>query len=385
MDESGFTAVNSRSAGSWDVHSIPHGFQLIVFRYLARQVWLTTAVVALILLGVAVISRFVQYLGEAASGQKAVDALLLIMLYRLPEFLLVILPLALLLGIVLAYGRMYAENEMVSLMGAGIGQTRLLRITQGIAGAVMALMAVLSLGLAPWGMRHAEAIVQDQEQLTELDLIVAGQFRSFSDGDRVTWVEAVSDSEAGGRELRNVFVALAGEDNAPVIVLADSARPVLDEATGARYMRMDRVAQYDGVPGDAQFRLGRFDSQSILLPQPTGFEETLERSTIPSLQLLASAEPLHLAELQWRLSLIALVPVLAALAIPLSRVRPRQGRYLKLLPAAFLYVVYFAGLEFFRDAVEDGGSPFSLWLVHAVFLALALLLGRSEMPGGSRT
>lgn len=358
---------------------------MIIFRYLARQVWLTTAVVALILLGVAVISRFVQYLGEAASGQKAVDALLLIMLYRLPEFLLVILPLALLLGIVLAYGRMHAENEMVSLMGAGIGQTRLLRITQGIAGAVMALMAVLSLGLAPWGMRHAEAIVQDQEQLTELDLIVAGQFRSFSDGDRVTWAEAVRDSEAGGRELRNVFAALAGEDNAPVIVLADSARPVLDEATGARYMRMDRVAQYDGVPGDAQFRLGRFDSQSILLPQPAEFEETLEQSTIPSLQLLASAEPLHLAELQWRLSLIALVPVLAALAIPLSRVRPRQGRYLKLLPAAFLYVVYFAGLEFFRDAVEDGGSPFSLWLVHAAFLALALLLGRGEMPGGSQT
>ncbi len=361
---------------------------MIIFRYLARQVWLTTAVVAVVLLCVAVVSRFAQYLGEAASGQKAVDALLLIMLYRLPEFLLVILPLALLLGIVLAYGRMHAENEMVSLMGAGTGERRLLGMTFGIAFAVMALMGVLSLVLAPWGMERTGAIIQDQEELTELDLIVAGQFRGFGDGGRVTWTEAVGESAAGERELRNVFVALAGEGagegggSAPAVVLAESARPVVDEATGARFMRMDNVARYDGVPGDARFSLGRFDSQSILLPQAAEFEETPEQSAIPSLELLASADPVHIGELQWRLSLIALIPVVAALAVPLSRVRPRQGRYLKLVPAAFIYAVYFALLQFCRDAVGDGGSPFMFWPVHAAFAALAWMLMRRGQLGG---
>lgn len=342
--------------------------------------------VALILLAVAVISRFMQYLGEVASGQKAADALFLIMLYRLPEFLLVILPLALLLGIVLSYGRMYAENEMVSLMGAGIGQTRLTRITLGIAAVAMALMGVLSLGAAPWGMRHAEAIVQGQEELTEIDLIVAGQFRSFSDGGRVTWTERTGNSEAGGRELRNVFVAVSGEGAesgaAPVIVFAESARPMIDEATGARFMRMENVAQYDGVPGSAEFSVGRFDAQSILLPQPAEFEETLEQSTIATLDLIGSADPVHAGELHWRLSLIMLVPVLGVLAVPMSRVQPRQGRYIKLVPAAFLYVVYFALLEFCRDAVQDGGSPYAFWLVHAVFLALGLIAIRQGRMSG---
>jgi len=363
---------------------------MIIFRYLARQVWLTTAVVAVVLLCVAVISRFAQYLGEAASGRKAVDALLLIMLYRLPEFLLVILPLALLLGIVLAYGRMHAENEMVSLMGTGIGERRLLGMTFAIAFAVMALMGVLSLGLAPWGMGRTEAIIQDQEELTELDLIVAGQFSSFGDGGRVTWTETVGESAAGERELRNVFVALAGEGTgesagdgaAPAVVLAESARPVVDEATGARFMRMDNVARYDGVPGDARFSLGRFDSQSILLPQAAEFEKTPEQSAIPSLELLGSVDPVHIGELQWRLSLIVLIPVVAAIAVPLSRVRPRQGRYLKLVPAAFVYIVYFALLQFCRDAVEDGGSPFAFWPVHAAFAALAWLLLRQGQLSG---
>ena len=363
---------------------------MIIFRYLARQVLQATAVVALILLSVALISRFVQYLGEAASGQKAADVLLLIMLYRLPEFLFVILPLALLLGIVLSYGRMYAENEMVSLMGAGIGQSRLLTITLGIAAVVTVLMGILSLGAAPWGMRNAEAIVQDQEQLTELDLIIAGQFRSFSDGGRVTWTERTSNSPAGGRELRNVFVAVAGESGqsgaAPVIVLAESARPMIDAASGARFMRMENVAQYDGAPGSADFSIGRFDSQSILLPQPAEFEETLEQSTIPTLDLIGSADPVHVGELQWRLSLILLAPVLSVLAVPMSRVQPRQGRYIKLVPAAFLYVVYFALLEFCRDAVADGGSPFAYWLVHAVFLALGLIaIRQGRLARGRRT
>ena len=364
---------------------------MIVFRYLARQVLQATAVVTLILLGVAVISRFLQYLGEAASGQKAVDALVLIMLYRLPEFLLVILPLALLLGIVLSYGRMYGENEMVSLMGAGIGQSRLTRMTLGIAAVVMALMGVLSLGAAPWGMRHAEAIVQNQEELTELDLIVAGQFRGFSDGGRVTWTQRTSNSESGGRELRNVFVAVAaasGESGAaPTIVFAESARPVIDADTGARFMRMENVAQYDGAPGSAEFSVGHFDAQSILLPQPAEFEQTLEQSTIPTLALIGSDDSVHAGELQWRLSLIMLAPVLGVLAVSMSRVQPRQGRYIKLVPAAFLYLVYFALLEFCRDAVEGGGSPFAFWLVHAAFLALgtiAIRQGRTTAGGLAR-
>lgn len=368
---------------------------MIVFSYLARQVLQSTAVVAVILLAVAVISRFMQYLGEAASGQKAADALFLIMLYRLPEFLLVILPLALLLGIVLSYGRMYAENEMVSLMGAGIGQTRLTRITLGIAAVAMALMGIFSLFVAPWGMRHAEAIVQGQEDLTELDLIVAGQFRGFSDGGRVTWTERVGNSAAGGRELRNVFVAVSGpaiagtaaeSDAAPVIVFAESARPMIDEATGARFMRMENVAQYDGAPGSAEFSVGRFDAQSILLPQPTEFEETLEQSTIATLDLIGSADPTHAGELQWRLSLIMLAPVLGVLAVPMRRVQPRQGRYIKLVPAAFLFVVYFALLEFCRDAVEDGGSPYAFWLVHAGFLTLGLIaIRQGRMARRQRT
>jgi len=353
---------------------------MIVFRYLARQVLQATAVTALVLLAVAIIARFSKYLGEAAGGQKAADALLLIVLYRLPEFLLVIVPLAWLLGVILTYGRMHAENEMVSLMGAGIGRSRLTKMTLGIATVVMACMALLGMAVAPWGMRHAESLVRDQEQLTELDLIVAGQFRQSSDGSRVTWTESVGESASGGRELRKVFVAVAGDGaTAPLIVLAETARAVIDRDSGARFMQLADVAQYDGAPGSANFRIGTFDSQSIVLPAPARFDQALEQAALPTRELIGSADPAHRSELQWRLSLLLLPATLAMLAVPLSEVRPRQGRHTRLVPAALVYVIYFALLEFCRDAVANGASPLAFWLVHALFLApgaLAMRQGR---------
>ena len=63
-----------------------------------------TAAASLILLSVGLISRFIQYLGQAASGDIATDVLFLLMFYRLPDFFLVIVPLAFLLSILLVYG-----------------------------------------------------------------------------------------------------------------------------------------------------------------------------------------------------------------------------------------------------------------------------------------
>lgn len=341
--------------------------------------------VSLILLVVALTSRFIQYLGQAVAGELASDVLLLLMLYRLPDFLLVIVPLALFLGILLAYGRMYADNEMVVLLGSGVSQLKLLLLTQGTATVVVVLVAVVSLFLAPWGVRNTEQLKQNQEQLTEIDLIVAGQFQSFGAGERVTYAERLSTGEQG-RRLENVFVASGGRENsqtgqgrAPRILLADSAIPEVDPDTGARFMRLNNVLQYEGVPGNGDFSIGQFDVQSILLPDAAEFEEIVEEATLQTSQLLESNAPERQAELQWRLSIILLIPIITLIAVPLSKVNPRQGRYSKLIPAALLYAVYFLLLQYSRDGIADGNiSPIiGVWWVHALFIVIGLVAYQS--------
>lgn len=354
---------------------------MILFRYLSKQILQVMSAVTLVLLVVAVTSRFIQYLGQAVAGELASDVLLLLMLYRMPDFLLVILPLALFLGILLAYGRMYAENEMVVLLGSGFSQLRLLMCTLGASLLVLLLMAAISLSFAPWGVRNTEQLKQNQEQLTEIDLIVAGQFQAFSDGNRVTYAERIDTVPVQGRELQNVFVAMisSGADaNPPRIILAESARPEIDAETGARFMRLENVMQYDGSPGTADFTIGQYDVQSILLPDPAEFEQVLEEEMLATTELFGSDLPEQQAELQWRLSTILLIPVITLIAVPLAKVDPRQGRFSKLIPAALIYAAYFILLQFSRDLIAEGElSPvIGLWWVHALFIGIGLIAFR---------
>jgi lipopolysaccharide export system permease protein len=350
---------------------------LIIFRYLSKQILQVMAAVTFILLVVALTSRFIQYLGDAVAGRLASDVLLLLMFYRLPDFLLVIVPLALFLGILLAYGRMYAENEMVILFGAGFSQRRLLLLTLGSSSVVLLFVAILSLWVTPWGARHSEQLKQSQQQLTEIDLIVAGQFQSFDDGGRVTYAER-SNRDGSVRRLGNVFVAFSnavdGEQNLRITVAA-SARPEIDAQTGARFMRLEDVMQYDGVPGTANFTIAQFDVQSILLPESTEFDPILEEKTLPTLELIGSSDSDEQAELQWRLSMLLLIPVITLIAVPLSKVDPRQGRYSKLVPAALLYASYFVLLQFSKDLIADGNlsSLIGMWWVHLLFCGVAFV------------
>ena len=81
-----------------------------------------------------------------------------------------------------------------------------------------------------------------------------------------------------------------------------------------------------------------------------------KESVQPTSVLLSHDNNASKAELQWRISLPLLAPVIVLMALPLARVNPRQGRFIKLLPGVLLYLLYLALLISARGAVE-GWQP----------------------------
>ena len=59
---------------------------------------------------VVVIHRLTLYLGDVASGSLVPEAVVWILVWRLPDFLQTLLPLALFLGILLPFGRLHEEG-----------------------------------------------------------------------------------------------------------------------------------------------------------------------------------------------------------------------------------------------------------------------------------
>lgn len=351
---------------------------MIVFRYLSREVMLTLSAVSGVLLVIIMSGRFIKYLAQAASGALDPGVLFLIMGFRLPGFLELILPLGLFLGILLAYGRLYLDSEMTVLAATGMSQQRLLAYTLAPATLVALIVAWLSLGLAPQGVAQVAKILNEQDALTEFDTLVPGRFQAMRSGTRVTYTQEMTDdrSQLGGIFISEKRLSKEGDKERGITVLvADKGRQEI-QPDGSRYLILENGYRYDGNPGAANYRAIKYDTYGVLLVKPEVSSDISEREALPTRELIGSDEPRKQAELQWRVSIPLLVFVVTLLAVPLSRVNPRQGRFLKLLPAILLYMAYLSLLIAARGALDKGKIPMNigLWWVHGLFLLIGLTL-----------
>ncbi|MGE8101150.1 LPS export ABC transporter permease LptF [Pseudomonas fluorescens] len=348
---------------------------MIVFRYLSREVLLTLSAVSAVLLVIIMSGRFIKFLAQAASGALDPGSLFLIMGFRLPGFLQLILPLGLFLGILLAYGRLYLESEMTVLSATGMSQQRLLGMTFFPAALVAVIVAWLSLSLAPQGANQFQLLLNKQDAMTEFDTLVPGRFQALRDGSRVTYTEQMSDDRInlGGVFISEKRLSADQKDRGISVLVAEKGRQEIKE-DGNRYLILDNGYRYDGQPGLADYRAIKYDTYGVLLPKPDVSDEVTDRDAMPTRTLLDNPDIRARAELEWRVSLPLLVFIVTLMAVPLSRVNPRQGRFLKLLPAILLYMAYLTILIAARGALEKGKIPpaLGLWWVHAIFLAIGL-------------
>lgn len=350
-------------------------YLVIIFRYLAKEVLTSMAAVSAVLLLIIMSGRFVRYLAEAAAGKLDAGVLLTLMGFRLPSFLELILPLGFFIGILLAYGRLYVDSEMTVLSACGMSERRLVGYTLTCALFVAAIVAAFSLYISPMGVQASEALLAEQRSRTEFETLQPARFHKLSGRDGVTYAQSVS---ADKKQLQDVFLAGSGDTDERLSVLtAATGETVVNRITGKRYLVLQDGYQYRGQPGDADFEVVTFDRYSQYVPEPE-YEASAKKTTDSmSTRVLFSIDTLEAkAALQWRLSLPLLVMIIALLAVPLSRTQPRKGRYVKMIPAILLYIVYLVSSNAARGMLEDGSAPtpYLLWLIHGAFFSLAIIL-----------
>lgn len=349
---------------------------MIIFRYLARDLLGTTAAVAIVLLAVVMSGRFVQYLADAAEGKIDPDVVFAIMGYRMPGFLELILPLAFFLGVLLAYGRLYQDSEITVLHACGLSRARITLYTLAVAALVGGCVALLSLWITPQGMARAEALVDAQKNRGEFDLMDAGRFYPLRGGRGVSYTGELRPEGL----MKDVFLVESGADSQGeprmTIVVAAEGAPQRSEQGKAVYLVLRDGYRYEGVPGRADFEMTEFEEYGQRIPEPAPRDRPGWAESLPTGALRQSADPEHIAALQWRYSAVLLVPIVTLMALPLARTSPREGRFAHILPAMVLYVLYLVSLNAMRGAIEDGDlAPLpGLWSIHLLFLVLGAVL-----------
>ena len=350
---------------------------MIIFRYLSRELLSVTTAVCVVLLMVLISGRFVKYLANAMSGTMDPEVIFAVIGYRIPGFLELTLPLAFFLAVLLTFGRLYVENEMSVLRACGFSERKLLSYTLVIASFLALVVAVLSLYVTPVGIKKAEAIFTVQEQKSELDRVTEKTFYSLRGGKGVTWVNSISED----RQLENVFMSATIEasessDGSLVLLIADSGLQTKAINSDERYLTLEKGYRVEGIPGRYDYQITYFDEFGTRLAPPEELSEDTATDAMATKDLINSSDIEHQVALQWRISIPIMMLILTLLAVPLSRIDPRSGRFARILPAVILYFVYLVSLNTVRGAIEAGSLPigFTLMPVHLVFLLIALAL-----------
>ncbi|MCW8398533.1 LPS export ABC transporter permease LptF [Legionella sp. PATHC038] len=355
---------------------------MIIFRYLAKEVFLTLIALTSILVLIFLSNQLIQYLNRAASGNIPGVIIMKLMMLELPTLLSLLVPLGFYIAMLLAYGRLYAESEMTVLRACGYGPNQLLKHSFIMATVVGIIVAVIMIWGSPLIYIERAKLLRTTGIKTLVQTIMPGRFHAINEGQEVFYVQSMSRDHT---KAEQVFLAKRSSVNNQIrwdILWADQAFAETDAKTGEDYIILQKGKEYQGIPGQADYQVAEFGQYKARLPHPVvNTSEDLRTMSTTSLLPFNNEDPAKVAELQWRLSVPIMVFTLTLIAVPLSRINPRSGKYAKLFPAIIIYILYANLLFIARDAMVSGKMPqwIGLWWVHLIVVAFGLfLIGRNQ-------
>ena len=352
---------------------------MILRRYMTQQVAANTAIVLLFLMALMLGGRLIRYFGIAAEGRLDVGLLFAIIGYNIPTFLELILPLSFFIALMLVLGRMYVDQEMSVLFASGISRGRLTRLMIPLITGLFVFQMGISLWAKPWGLSNSEHIWQTQSLGSLLDLVRPKTF--ISSGNYHLYVDEFDKEK---RELKNLYVVQQQTDKTgkiaknDVIITATRAYQVPSKDTDSS-MQLDlfQGRRYELGTNQANYNQASFEKYRITLEKPASekiTETNVETQTTAKL-LAHTQKPEVKAELGYRFTMPWLIIIAAMLATPLAQVRPRQGRWLRLLPSVLIFASCAISIISLRTAIaKESISEYAyIWLIVG-FIAFALLL-----------
>ncbi len=349
-------------------------------RYLNKEVLLASSAVLLILMLIFTSQQFVRYLSDVVDGKIAPELLLSMVGLQLPPLLGFLLPLSIFLGILLAFGQLYVENELTVARSVGIGNRQLADMLTPLAVIGFGVAAGFSLIVAPWAAGTQQGLLKQQDKQSELAFLTAGKFQISSDGSSVIYA---AEQSADGEFSQLFFARMPEQDNLDWHIVSAQKGTVIHQDQSGSLLSLSQGDSFRIPTDSGAWSISNFENYRMQVA-PRSSERKLKLKAVATSDLIADLNAQHWAELHWRMAIPISIPLLIFLAIPLSRVEPRQGKFARMLPALLLYLSYMIFLMLGRGLIEDEKIPgvIGLWWVHVAFGAFVIWQYRN--PNASR-
>jgi lipopolysaccharide export system permease protein len=358
----------------------------ILDRYIFREVAVTWVAVTAVLLVILLSNQLARVLSQAAANEFPQGVVLALIGLTSAGYLTIIVPIGFFLAIMLALGRLYHESEMAALQSCGVGPARFYRPISILGLLIAALLIWLSFWAIPSAMTRAQEIRASAYRDAQLGMLEPGRFRTFGSGGVVFYAERVDDNGV----LHNVHVfvdhaAIEGGTEGEIEVWVATRAEQRGAGQTEQLFVMYDGEMYQGVPGGGEFRIAEFTEAGFPISVNGGTAAAGKAEMKSTRELLSSQDARDIAEFQRRVSTPILALVLMVLAVPLARIRPRQGRFGRMGIAILFYFVYSLLLDASTAWIESGAVPtyVGLWWVHLLALCIGVGMLLRESPPSS--
>jgi lipopolysaccharide export system permease protein len=341
---------------------------VIFQRALLREFASLAGAVFMTLFAIALTTRLIRLLGQAAGGKIPSDAVIAFLGFFALGTLPVLLSLTMFISVLMTLTRSWRDSEMVIWFGSGLSLAAWLKPVMIFALPLVAVITALSIFISPWAAQMGSQYATKLESRDDVSRVSPGVFGETASRDRVFFVESVSGDQSS---VQNVFVSSSQQAKSGVSMSRSGHTE--SEANGDRFLVLEQGRRYEGAPGDQQYRITEFDRYAARIETREGKEPAVTQKTLPTWALVMNPTSQNLGELLWRVGVPISALVLVLMAIPMSFVNPRAGRSINLMIALLTYIVYSNLLSVSVARVAQGRMDFAAG-VSMVHIGMTLLL-----------
>ena len=318
--------------------------------------------ILIILTGLIFSSRLVGYFEQAAAGSLNSDIIFSVILFRLPDFLSLLIPFAFFLSLLIVISDLYHSNGIYAYFSAGVSRLQLMKYLTPFFAVTLIVCSLLSIYIAPYAKALSKNLIAEQSYEDKLLLLEPKTLINLDNQPTFLHFNSYNDQLMEGVTF---FV-----HEAPSLSLIKADALEISNLNNEMVLRFKNGSIYPDVNSPNKIKAS-FKELTHTIEVDKALSNTFNLS-----KLLDFKQASTFIESQWNASIPMMLLGLLLLSFVFGKSNPRAGREGSLVTGVLIYIFYLSLLVAYRETYSNASDfmYYGLWPVHLLFLVIGGLL-----------